>query len=212
MEIYRSQEGRFNMSYKVSRNFWKTIDQYPDYPHLLKRRFLDLTFILEHYNNAKSFLDVGCADCSMLILLKELTPIKQFYGVDISDKLMRDLPWAILKVEDLTKTVTLPKTDVTISFGMFPYIFKEKDLITILENVRSDLFLVRVPCTMQDEDDYINKFSEELDNEYSSIYRTTDSYVRILSKEFNVQLVFRSYPDEIEGKYNTKHYYFVCRR
>lgn len=200
------------MSYEVSKKFWTGINTYPDYPHLLKRRFLDLSFILKHSGYSNSILDVGCADCSMLILLKELTPMKHFFGIDISETMMRKTSGLILKVCDVTQAIDFPETDMTISFGMFPYIFDDKDLETILKNIKSDLLLARVPCTLKERDEYINKFSTELGKNYSSVYRTKDSYVKILSNFFNLEFVERSYPDEIEGKYNTKHYYFVCRK
>lgn len=201
------------MSYKVSRKFWTGIDTYPDYPHLLKRRFLDLSFILQYVGYANSILDIGCADCSMLILLKELTPIENFFGIDISDKLMRRMSGLNLHVSDLTKNYyEIPQTDVTICFGMFPYVFNDDNLYDILASIKSDLLLVRAPCTLKRKDEYINKFSVELNNEYSSLYRTKNSYKEILSKVFDVKKIIRSYPNKIEGKYDTKHYYFVCKK
>lgn len=200
------------MSYEVSKKFWRMINTYPDYPHLLKRRFLDLVCILGNIKNAESILDIGCADCSMLILLQELTPIKRFYGIDISNTMMRTRPGLILQVADLTQEYNLPKTDVTTCFGMFPYIFEKEDMCNILKNIKSDLFLVRAPCTSHKIDEYINKFSVELNNEYSAIYRTVDSYKKIFSSVFNVIETLRAYPDEIEGNYGTKHYYFICRK
>lgn len=200
------------MSYEVARRFWTTINNYPDYPHLLKRRFIDLVCILGKLEDATSITDIGCGDCSMLILLQELTPMKKLYGFDISSKMMREVPNLILQVRDLTKDCELPMTDVTTCFGMFPYIFDEEDLHNILKNVNSDLFIVRSPCTSQETDEYINKFSEELGHKYSAIYRTVESYKNILSSVFTIDEITRAYPDEIESKYGTKHYYFICRR
>ena len=200
------------MSYEVAKKFWGTINDYPDYPHLLKRRFIDLSFILDYIGESKSILDIGCADCSMLILLRELTTLENLYGVDISRKMMRISPEIKLDVIDVTKDVKFPKTDITICFGMFPYIFDKEHLNNIISNIKSDLFLVRAPCTLKEEDEYINKFSTELNKDYSAIYRKPSSYIKVFLRFFDNIRTMRSYPDELEGKYGTKHYYFICRK
>ncbi len=198
------------MSYEVSNKFWTSKKAYPDYPHLLNRRLLDLHFILSNIGKSESILDLGCATCSMLILLRELTKIKTLYGFDISSKMLRkDEQGLIVRSADLTKKNILPITDITYCFGMFPYIFDEKDLLSILSNIKSDIFLVRCPCTERDENEYINKYSDRLNDNYSAIYRTIDSYKVLFSKFFNITKIIRSYPDEIESKYRTKHYYFI---
>jgi predicted TPR repeat methyltransferase len=200
------------MSYEVSRKFWTSQITYPDYPHLLNRRLVDLNFLINYIGDSKSVLDLGCATCSMLILLRELTSIKKFYGIDISNKMMQYDAGLILKVVDLSQVTSLPEADLTYCFGMFLYIFKDEHLVNILSNITSKVFLVRSPCTQKENIEYINKYSEELKDNYSAIYRTVEDYEKLLSIFFNVTDVMRSYPDEIESKYNTKHYYFVCKR
>jgi len=200
------------MSYTVSRKFWTSKDVYPKYPYLLNRRLIDLNFILNHVGESESVLDLGCATCSMLILLRELTHIKKFYGIDISDKMLRYNEGFILESVDLSKKNDFPNVDLTYCFGMFPYIFEDSHVVNIIKNINSDIFLVRSPCTQKDENEYINKYSDELQDDYSSLYRTVDSYKKLLSTSFTISDVLRCYPDEIESKYETKHYYFVCER
>jgi len=201
------------MSYKVAKKFWITRKIYPAYPHNFKRRFLDLSFILNNLDDEKSLLDIGCADCSMLILLRELTPIKNLYGVDISNKLMRKEKGLRLITADVTKKINLPETDICLCFGIFPYIFDDDHIYNILNNIKSNKLLVRAPCALNEENKHtINKFSKELGANYSAIYRTLDSYKVILSKHFDVKEVIRAYPDNIESKYGSKQYYFICKR
>jgi hypothetical protein len=97
-------------------------------------------------------------------------------------------------------------------FGAFPYIFDVADLDNILRKITSPKLLVRNPCSVDGESVLINKYSEELGANYSALYRTPAEYISILTKYFEVEDVLRSYPDEIESKYGTKHFFFICRR
>jgi SAM-dependent methyltransferase len=207
------------MSYRVSKKFWQNIERYPNYPHLLKRRFLDISFVLGFIGNAKSILDIGCGDGSLLILLRELSSIEKFYGLDISGTLLKKARYRWgeeegleLRSVDLTEDLEFPQTDVTVCMGAFPYIFEIEDLRNILYSIKSKVFLTRIPCTMKDKDEYINKFSEDLKANYSAVYRTVGLYNEMLSNLFKVESIERSYPDEIESKYETKHFFFVCER
>lgn len=122
------------------------------------------------------------------------------------------MPGLETKVVNLISLKKLPMTDVTLSLGVFPYIFDNNDLHRILGNIESDLLIVRVPCTFNKEDEIINKFSDDLGENYASIYRTIDNYVSILSDHFVVSEISRAWPDEIESRYGTKQFYFVGRK
>jgi hypothetical protein len=197
------------MSYKIAKCFWTSRKDYPNYPHTEQRRLIDIDFISKHLKGVKSILDLGCADGYLLSAIKGKSIEK--FGYDISEKLLekncdKDLT---LKVCDFTECTEFPKVDLTISMGLFPYIFKYKDLCNILSCVKSNL-IVRVPCTL-DKEEYINKYSKELGENYSSVYRTVSSYHNIFKNFYRKIDIQRSYPDEIESKYGTKHYYFVCK-
>lgn len=206
------------MSYETARAFWRSRSDYPAYPNVKARRLIDINFIVDNMNSPNSVADLGCADGYLLIALREFSDIDTFYGYDISDNLLSKLKqrWGKSKklvtvVCDFTENNNFPNTDLTVSMGMFPYIFDNSDLMTILSNIKSNELIVRVPCTSKNEDEYINKYSEDLGSDYSSVYRTVDNYKEIFSKFFNSIKVTRAYPDEIESKYGTKHYFFVCK-
>jgi SAM-dependent methyltransferase len=207
------------MSYEVTQKFWRGLQKYPNYPHLFERRLVDLSFVLGFADGAESILDLGCGDGTLLILLRELSTIKEFHGVDLSETLLGKINarWGDcgslhLYFTDALILEEFPGTDITTCLGMFPYIFDDQDLYKIISKVRSRTLIVRTPCTLKDEDEYINKFSDDLNANYSAVYRTLVFYKTMLSKIFDVKIISRSYPDEIEGKYGTKHFFFVCEK
>lgn len=207
------------MSYKIAKDFWRKRKQYPNYPNIKQRRFLDVSFVLENLEDPNTILDLGCADGYLLIALREFTDARKFYGYDISESLLYEfvLRWGVIKelktkVCDFTKDINYPQVDLTLSMGLFPYIFNCDDLYNILANIKSNMLIVRAPCTIKDSDEYINTYSSDLNSEYSSIYRTTQSYFSILRIFYTNVYIERAYPDEIESKYGTKQFFFVCER
>jgi SAM-dependent methyltransferase len=207
------------MSYETARNFWISRDKYPDYPNTKRRRLIDINFIVPFTEEANSILDLGCADGYLLVALREFTDIEKFYGYDISSKMIEllvsrwgDYKELYVKSCDFSKRIEFPKTSLTTSMGMFPYIFNQEDLDQILENIISNTLLVRVPCSTDGEDIYIDKYSDELKSNYSSVYRTPENYKKIFEKFFSEITISRAYEDSIESKYGTKHFFFVCRR
>jgi len=206
------------MSYTTAKDFWKDLKQYPSYPNIKERRLIDVNFIVSNSSGSNSVIDLGCGDGYLLIALREFTEITKFYGYDISEKLLQQLVyrWGKTKglkadVCDFVEVAKFPKTDLTVSMGMFPYIFNVDDLESIIDAVTSDTFIVRVPCTGKEEDEYIDTYSKDLNANYSSIYRTKENYLSILKKFYKEVNVERSYSDDIESKYGTKHYFFVCK-
>jgi len=204
----------------TAKNFWRARTKYPNYPNLLKRRLLDLNFLIDYVIDAESILDLGCGDGYLLLALREFSSIKRFYGYDLSGTMICKLRdrWGDVHgglnaaVFDFVENNNYPDTDVIISFGSFPYVFDVKELKNIVSNINSDIFVVRSPCTMRREDEIIDKFSDDLGDNYSAVYRTVDFYVFMLSEYFVVDNVCRAYPDELESKYGTKQFFFVCKR
>lgn len=206
------------MSYEIAKTFWRERKDYPKYPNIKERRLIDVNFIVNNISNTKSIMDLGCADGYLLIALREFTNIKDFYGYDISKDMLSALEdrWGACsglktKVCDFTNILNLPSTDLTVSMGMFPYIFDDKHLVNILSSIKSNNLIVRVPCTSKKNDEYINTYSEDLESNYSSVYRTPQSYLSILSMFYVNVFMERAYPDEIESKYGTKHFFFTCK-
>jgi SAM-dependent methyltransferase len=206
-------------NYKTALDFWEKRKRYPNYPNTLQRRLIDTNFVVSKSADANSVLDIGCGEGSMLLSLREFTKIELFYGYDISPSLIKRLvdrwgnvPGLKVKIVNLIILRELPMTDITLALGSWPYIFDDDHLHKILGNIKSNLLIVRAPCTLGKDDEIINKFSEDLGENYASIYRTRDNYISILSKHFSVCEVSRAYPDEIESKYGTKHFFFVAKK
>jgi SAM-dependent methyltransferase len=198
-------------------NFWTNREEYPNYPHALQRRLIDANYVTKRTRLLNSILDLGCGDGSLLLSLREFTQISKFYGYDISKNLLNMLinkwgncPGLTVKETDFLYD-TLPEVAVTTSFGSFSYVFEDEQLHVLLKNVNSSLLIVRASCTLKKENELIKTFSEDIGAEYASIYRTVNNLISILSEHFIVSEVDRAYPDEIESKYGTKHFFFVCR-
>jgi len=114
------------------------------------------------------------------------------------------------KVTSFTES-ELPKVDMTVCMGAMLYVFDDDDLKYMLSNMKSSIFICRVPCSMNDRVE-INKFSEEFDADYAAVYRTIPEYIQIISEYFDIKSIDRCYPDEIESKFGSKQFFFTCRR
>lgn len=201
---------------KVSKKFWQKQSFYPNYPFVKERRKYELDFLLKHIDiNSDSLLDIGCGNGSTVIMLRETTYIKHYYCYDISKKML-SLNWGdrdseiYKKVWDFNDPISIPKTDVAISMNMFSCIFDDAKIHDILSNIKSDLFIARITCN--DTRLVINKHSDDLSSDIAMIYRTPREYIDIFMKHYQTVHLDRCFPDEIESKYATKQYFFICKR
>ena len=204
-------------SNKNAKEFWVDQDFYPNYPFIKERRKHELDVLLKNIPaDAKSLLDLGCGNGSTTILLRELTYIQNFFCYDISPSMLskigsdRDSKVYPVAFDVNTDTLVFPYTDVSICMNMFPYVFSDERLDMIIESIKSDIFIVRITCDTERLE--INNFSEVLGKDYSAIYRTVSDYNDALSKHFKEVEITRAFPDEIESKYNSKQYFFICKR
>lgn len=202
---------------KQATAFWEDQKFYPSYQFIKERRKYEIDTLLNHIPiDTKSLLDLGCGNGSTTILLRELTHIKEYHCYDISEGMLSTIGGTrdselIVEVFDANDSdYVLPKTDVTICMNMFPYVFDDKRLEYLIKEINSDLFITRITCN--DERLIINSFSEDLGRDYSAIYRTVPEYFEALHVVYPIIEVFRAYPDEIESKYNSKQYFFICKR
>jgi len=204
---------------KTVERFWKTRKKYPPVTCNFQRRYLDLGIILKYIDGVHSILDLGCGEGQNLLLLRELTDIESYYGYDLSEVFIKNLikrwgkyPGLETKAANFTKTNNLPETDMCICMGAMLYVFDDNDLKYMLSNINSKLFICRVPCNLESDRLEIDKFSEDYDENYAAVYRTIPEYISILSESFIIKSINRCYPDEIESKYGTKHFFFVCKK
>lgn len=203
---------------KTAEKFWTTRQEYPPVTCNFQRRYLDLGIILRYADSACSILDLGCGEGQNLLMLRELTTVKYYYAYDLSQIFIDNLilrwgnwPGLDAKVGDFTTVVEFPKTDVCICMGVLVYV-DDTALEHVLSNITSGIFICRMPCSLESSRAEIDKFSEEYQCDYAAVYRTIPEYISTLSKYFIVKYVDRCYPDEIESKYGTKQFFFVCER
>jgi len=204
---------------KTAEKFWKSRKEYPPVTCNFQRRYLDLGMILNHIDGVNSILDLGCGEGQNLLMLRELTDIKDYYAYDLSKVFIKNLikRWGkysglTVKTVNFTKVNNLPETDMCICMGAMLYVIDDESLKYMLSNIKSKLFICRVPCNLGTGRLEIDKFSEEFKSDYAAVYRTISEYISILSESFIIKSIDRCYPDEIESEYGSKQFFFVCEK
>jgi len=203
---------------KTAEKFWKSRKEYPPVIYNFQRRYLDLGIILRYIEGVNSVLDLGCGEGQNSLLLRELTDIKNYHAYDMSKVFIKNLinrwgkyPELEAKIVNFTKTSDLPETDMCICMGVMLYILDDNDLKYMMSNIKSKIFICRVPCNLKSERLEIDKFSEEYGENYAAVYRTIPEYMSILSEFFIIESIDRCYPNEIESDYGSKQFYFICK-
>ena len=199
---------------ETAEKFWKTRTEYPPVIHNYRRHYLDLGIVLDYIDGVDSILDLGCGEGQMLLMLRELTDIQIYYGYDLSQIFISNLinrwgdhPGLEARTLNFSKN-TSPSVDMCICMGAMLYV-SDDDFRYILSNIKSRLFICRVPCALNNRVT-IDKFSEEFNDNYAAVYRTIPEYMSILSEFFSIKTIDRCYPDEIESEYGSKQFFFVC--
>jgi hypothetical protein len=199
------------MGKDTARKFWVNQEQYPNYGTIKDRRLHELNYLVPKIKDKDSLLDLGCGDGALIKCLKELTNIKTFYAFDIAEKMMVNIP-AVIGYYDCYNPVDLPKTDVTVFSGVIPFLFDEDIIHDNLSRIQSDLIYIKSPCSMETQDILVDTFSEQLNSNYSSIYRTIPTMFRIIEKHFKIIEVNKIYPEDIESDFGTKQISFICKK
>ena len=202
---------------ETAEKFWKTRTEYPPVIYNSQRRYLDLGLILKHVDGANSILDIGCGEGHLLLMLRELTEIEIYIGYDLSQIFINNMKkrWGDctklqVRAMNFLETGKFQLADMCTCMGVMPYI-SDTGLKYMLSKIRSVWFICRAPCSMNNRIE-VDKFSENYNDNYAAIYRTLPEYISILSDFFNIESIGRCYPDEIESKYGTKQFYFVCEK
>lgn len=166
----------------------------------------------------ESVLDLGCGEGQVLLMLRELTNIKDYYGYDLSKTFIDNLicrwgnvPGLTVQEGNFTTIDDFPTTDMCICMGVALYVLDDKIMKNTLSNLNSKIFICRVPCSMNDRVE-INKPSKEFGANYAAVYRTIPEYIDMLSESFEIKSIDRCYPDDIESEHGTKQFSFVCKR
>jgi cyclopropane fatty-acyl-phospholipid synthase-like methyltransferase len=201
------------MSKSVAKEFWTAQKSYPEYGTIKQRRLHELQYLVPRLSG-DSLLDLGCGDGALLNCLVELTDFNQYHGYDFATHLIKNLN---NKVQTRNFNVyednlnTLPAVDNIICAGMLPFIFEDEVIEKIYASLNTKKLFLRTPCTLKNEDEYVNVYSDKLKSNYSSKYRTVSNVLKTLEKHFIVESIDRVYPDEIESEFDTKQFYFCGR-
>lgn len=199
------------MGKEIAREFWVNQKEYPNYGTIKQRRLHELNYLVPKLIGSNSLLDLGCGDGALIKCLKELTDIETFYAFDIAENLMTDIP-AITGYYDCYNPVDLPKTDVTVFSGVIPFLFEDDVVHDNLSKIKSDLIYIKSPCSMEPNDILVNTFSEKLNSNYSSFYRTVPNMFKLIESHFKIIEVNKIYPENIESDFGTKQIAFICSR
>lgn len=197
----------------LAKSFWENQINYPNFPFSKERRFYDLKFLFPFASQWTSLTDLGCGTGEIDFLLSLVTNIKEYNLYDIGSYI-NYIPYnKYFKIfnEDFL-SVNLPQTDGTICLGVIFYIINNQLLSDFFSKIISPTFIIRCPCNS--EDLIINKISKELDKEnlYVAHYRTVKDIINLLNPYFTSIISSRIYPDEIESKFGTKQYGFICKK
>ena len=201
---------------EVAQKFWNTAGTYPSYGDIKDRRLHELNYLVPKLKGTKSMLDLGCGDGALIKCLLHLTNIEKYYAYEMSEALLANLEGTSDLIEtkqfDCYEPTELPKADATVMAGVTTFLFEDEVVDNALSRIDSPVLYLREPCTINPEDEYINKYSEKLDSHYSGRYRTVDHLKSLIEKHFEVQDVSRAYPDELEHTPSTRQYYFEAKK
>ena len=166
------------MSSEEAKQYWQRQSEYP-FPFTRRRRIHELNYLVPRLEerDARSLLDLGCGDGSLLECLIRLTDIEEFHGYDIAADLLADIdPSVQTQVYDLTDPAPLPAVDATIIGGVIQYVFDDALVENVLSLVASPVVYVRSTCTLQPADEPITR------DGYASLYRTLPHTHELISR------------------------------
>lgn len=197
--------------YDIASSFWKNSESYPEYGTIKQRRLYEINYLITRLKG-KTLLDLGCGDGALLNCLINLIDFDHCYGYDYSSNLLENLHPDINKrtfdlyQDDLD---TLPETDETIFAGVLPFIFEDDHVLKILKSIKSERLFVRSPCTLNEESELVNTYSENLKSNYASYYRTLEHLMSLVKQTHKIESVDRIYPDHIESQFGTRQFYII---
>lgn len=196
------------MTTETATAYWQSQSEYP-FPFTRRRRIHELNYLVPRLERsaARSLLDLGCGDGSLLECLLRLTDLTELHGYDVAADLMRGIdPRIHTEVFDIARPGTLPVVDATVVAGVIQYIFDDEIVAGLFSRLTSPIVWVRSTCSLKPEGERVER------DGYASYYRTLPQTYDLLSRHFAVAAVDRAYPDELESPFGTKQFYFEARR
>ena len=197
---------------EISKNFWTSADSYPNYGNIKERRLHELNFLIPKLKG-ETILDLGCGDGALINCLYHLTNFKKYYAFDWSENLLKGVnPMIQTKIYDCNRPQDLLRADTIIFAGVLPYIFDDDTVLKLFDKFDATYIFIRTTCNLGHTREIVDTFSEQLNGQYSSVYRTVDEVTDLINQKFKLIETVRIYPDEIESKFGTKQYYFVAKK
>ena len=209
------------MSSEISKSYWeklaKTIKDPSETTNKRKKDYLqvDINFVKRHLDSNDSILDVGSG--SGLVVNELVDSVKEIIAVETFKGLSKFISPEILVINaELTGFQIRKQFDKIVSTGL-THFFPENDIVKIYANIFDMLknegkLIMRSHCGLE-ERVVINGYSEELDSEYFTEYRTLETEKKILSDAgFKDIQIFDEVAKELNVWENTRHYYFVCTK
>ncbi len=173
----------------------------------------DVAFLKKHLTQDQTVLDLGAGPA---VLANAISPFCK--EITCVEKQACDWQKAI-KAEnvrgvtsDAIQFLADHTYDVILIFGVVNHL-TEKEAETLYQNCKkmmhpSSLLILKSQFGVK-EDLYIDHFSEELQMDYQSHYRTVEHEMEIAKGAFKYE-VFDIYPDHLNPYENTRHYHVVC--
>lgn len=207
-----------------TRRFWKRQAEYPLVEKRALRSNCDRGVILEYIasNDCKTILDIGTGDGKTMLDVAGMTSGKRYILNDISDSLLAGISrrWKHKKNELVILAgdlLSLPDwipgpVDLALSFGSLCYVFGERRIARFLKTLDAKALIVRLPCSATDADIVVDRYSVDLRQRYTSIYRPVWKVLRMLSHSFKVKEIRRAWPEKLDSRFGTEQWLFICER
>jgi len=204
----------------VARLFWQSRSTYPNYGFIKRRRFYEVSYILEKvsFKRIDKLVDLGCGDGGLVKCLDNFLDIGHIYCYDYSVSLMDNIydpkiDKHLFDINDFAYYRNLPKCDLLVFGGVLNFMFDDRVAVHLLAHFDAEHIFIRCPCTQKPDDEVVNVFSDQLNSYYSSVYRTVKNTIRLIEQSgLTINQCVRIYPDDIESSFGTKQQMFYCTR
>lgn len=185
-------------------------------------------------HNIQSVFDVGCGIGRWGWFWEQHDPTIEYQGIDFSDTLISK---AVSYAEengftklyfqtmsatdvDVDKLQIPPPYDCIIVSGLLIYL-NDVDCINVLTMLKKLMktgghLYIREPISLDDRLTLNEFYSNELDDNYSAIYRNLDEMKRLFEQAFDGELSLSHdgflFPDMLEKRQQTKQYFFILSK
>lgn len=174
----------------------------------------DLNLIRQYCNKKSRILDVGCGTCYLSNnLVDDVSFIKAIDKFSKFLKFCRKSPKIKTEVSDILDYRDNRKYDLIIMFGVIMY-FDESDTDKIYYKYsrllkKGGVLIVKHQCGITD-DVYINKYSDQIQDNYQALYKSVEKDKQLLSAHFQNVKTIDIYPSRLNPWPNTHFFAFIC--